>query len=144
MDVLRKKYPKWAHRRNARKKQRHKRRRSRSRSRSRSRRRRKRGHHSNAGFDGTTTDTLLVSLLQQLLMPQAVARKHGENVLSGLGRRSVRPDHLAPVRSETGIGGRHGEVSRAQREGRLPGAHGGAAGGAAGAAAFLAPVPARG
>ncbi len=99
MDVLRKKYPKWAHRRDARKKRRHKRRRSRS----RSRRRRKKGHHSTAEFDGTTTDTLLVSLLQQLLMPQAVARKHGENVLSGLGRRSVRPDHLAPVRSETGI-----------------------------------------
>ncbi len=139
MDVLRKKYPKWAHRRDARKKRRHKRRRSRS----RSRRRRKKGHHSTAEFDGTTTDTLLVSLLQQLLMPQAVARKHGENVLSGLGRRSVRPDHLAPVRSETGIGGRRGEVSRAQREGRLPGA-GGGAGGAAGAAAFLAPMPARG
>lgn len=89
---------------------------------------------------------MLVSLLQQLLMPVAVARKHGENVLSSLGRRFVRPDHLAPVRSETGIGGRSGEVARAQREGRLPGAGGagGGAAGAAGAAAFLAPVPARG
>jgi len=140
MDVLRKKYPKWAHRRDARRKRRHKRRRSRS----RSRRRRRKGHHSRAGFEGTTTDTMLVSLLQQLLMPVAVARKHGENVISSLGRRFVRPDHLAPVRSETGIGGRRGEVARAQREGRLPGAGGGGAAGAAGAAAFLAPVPARG
>ena len=78
-------------------------------------------------FEGTTTDTMLVSLLQQLLMPVAVARKHGENVISSLGRRFVRPDHLAPVRSETGIGGRRGEVARAQREGRLPGAGGGGA-----------------
>lgn len=132
MDVLRKKYPKWAHRRDARKKRRHKRHRSRS----RSRRRRKKGHHSRAQFDGTSTDTLLVSLLQQLMMPVAVARKHGSNVLSSLGRRFVVPDHLAPVRSETGEGGRRGEVTRAQRDGRLPGAGGG--GGAAGAGAVAA------
>jgi hypothetical protein len=74
-DQLRRKYPKWAHRRA------HKRR----------RRRKQRA------AKATTTETMLVSLLQQLMLG-APKRKHGENVVTGYLDR-VRPDSLAPVRS---------------------------------------------
>ena len=90
--ALRKKYPKWAHRRDYHAK---KRRRSRSRKR-RSRRRRKTRPHG----DGVT-NVLLMQLLHQIMggvSVKPVAQKHSENVVSGYAGY-VTPGALAPVRA---------------------------------------------
>ena len=86
---LRKKYPKWAHRRDHHAK---KRRQSRSRRRRRSRRR------AQAHKTPDLTNVLLVQLLHQIMGAKPLARKHGENVVTGY-TGAVRPDRLAPVRS---------------------------------------------
>jgi len=89
---LRKKYPKWAHRRDYHKKKRR---------RSRRRRRRRRRVRTTTTTTKTVSNGLLMSLLQQLMGSQqlsGVSRKHGSNVLEGYGG-SVRPDRLAPLRS---------------------------------------------
>ena len=81
---LRKKYPKWAHRRDY-----HKKKRRRSRSRKRKRRRRA----------STSTSALPMSLMNQMVAAnRPVSRKHGENVVTGYGG-GARPDRLAPVRA---------------------------------------------
>ena len=46
----------------------------------------------------TTTETMLVSILQQMLLGGTLAKKHGENVITGYADK-VKPDALAPVRS---------------------------------------------
>jgi len=115
---LRKKYPKWAHRRDE-----HKKRRRKSR---RRRRRRKKKQHA-----GTTTEGMLLSLLQQLMLGGTLAKKHGENVITGYADK-VKPDALAPVRS------RH-----LMQQAMAEPAGGGGAGAGAGAVAAIGPaVPA--
>lgn len=84
--ALRRKYPKWAHRRDYHKK-------SRRRSRRKSRRRKR------AAAAGPDTEQMLVMLLNQLLRPATLAKKHGENVLTGYAN-TVKPDLLPPVRSK--------------------------------------------
>ena len=91
---LRAKYPKWAHRRDARKKRRRRSRRRRRRS------RRRRGADSARRGADSATEVMRVQLLSQLLAPQAVSRKHGTNVVTGYGG-SVNPDSLAPVATFT-------------------------------------------
>ena len=119
-DALRKKYPKWAHRKDERKRRRKKSRRR--------RRRRKRAHTEN------TTEVMLVSLLQQLLMgPTTLARKHGENVQTGY-LNMVTPDALGPVRSRAW----RREMMKDKEE------KAGGAGAGAGAAAVVAPAAPRG
>jgi len=117
---LRKKYPKWAHRRDHHEK---KRRRSRSRSRRRRRRAARQKRQAAVGT-GTVTNVLLMQLLHQIMgtniMP--LARKHGENVLTGYAN-AVTPDRLAPVRARD-------EYARAAR-GPGPGAFGVGVGAAA-------------
>ena len=81
---LRKKYPKWAHRKDEKRKRKRKRRRSKKRARQ------------TAG--GSTTEGMLLSLLQQLMLGGTLAKKHGENVTTGYADK-VSPDSLAPVRS---------------------------------------------
>ena len=77
-EQLRRKYPKWAHRRDHKK-------------RKRKRKRKKRVH--------TKHDLMLLALLQDMMNPvMPLHRKHGENVLSGYSS-GVKPDSLAPVRS---------------------------------------------
>ena len=84
---LRQKYKKWAHRRDARKRRRRK---------SRKRRSRSRVKKSSAG---STTEGMLISLLNQLMIGNATpAKKHGENVITGASG-AVAPDALAPIRS---------------------------------------------
>jgi len=88
MDDLRKKYPKWAHRRDY-----HKKKRRRSRRRRRARRA--------TGEEGTVTNVLLMQLLNQIMgvnVGPLRAKKHGENVLTGYAN-AVTPDQLAPVRA---------------------------------------------
>ena len=68
---MRSKYPKWAHRRDEHKKRKRKSRRKRKRSRSRGRR---------AAGGGTSTEGMLVSLLQQLMLPATLAKKRRERV----------------------------------------------------------------
>ena len=86
---LRQKYKKWAHRRDARKRRRRK-------SRKRRRRSRSRAKKSSAG---STTEGMLISLLNQLMIgSRTPAKKHGENVITGASG-AVAPDALAPVRS---------------------------------------------
>ncbi len=87
---LRKKYPKWAHRKDAHRKRRRKSRRKRRRAAKRARRP-KRG-------SATSTEGMLLSLLHQLMLGGTLARKHGENVVTGYAAK-VKPDALAPVRS---------------------------------------------
>jgi len=91
---LRKKYPKWAHRRDY-----HRKRRRRSRSKSRRRRRAARKKAAAVGT-GTVTNGLLMQLLQQIMGTniRPLARKHGENVLTGYAN-AVTPGRLAPVRA---------------------------------------------
>ena len=112
---LRKKYPKWAHRKDEHRKRRRK---------SRRRRRRRR-----RAAQGTSTEGMLLSLLHQLMLkPATLAKKHGENVVTGYGN-AVRPDALAPVRSR--------QLADQMRAGpRAPGA-----GAGAGAAAVVAAPP---
>ena len=113
---LRKKYPRWAHRRDARKKRRRK-----------SRRKRKRARKQD---QGSTTEGMLLSLLQQLMIGNRLpAKKHGENVVTGYAG-GVAPDALAPVRSRM--------EARLMRGGDRNG--GGAAGAAAVGAVGAAPA----
>ena len=76
-----KKYRKWAHRKAYKKKKRR-------------RKRLKRQKHGTA----VSTETMLVSLLHQL-MPGTLAKKHGENVLTGMAGK-VKPDYLSPLWSQ--------------------------------------------
>ena len=71
--ALRKKYPKWAHRRRRRK---------------RKRRRQE-----------PQTEQMLTSLLTQLIMGGTLAKKHGENVLTGVAGK-VKPNYLSPLWSQ--------------------------------------------
>ncbi len=87
--TLRAKYPKWAHRRDDHRRRRRKRKRAR-----RSRRKKKQSREKM----GSTTEGMLMSLLHQLMLGGTLAKKHGENVVTGYADR-VRPDALAPVRS---------------------------------------------
>ena len=90
---LRKKYPKWAHRRDEHKKRKRKRKRKRRRSRKKTRKTEKHA--------GTSTEGMLISLLHQLMLGGTLgplAKKHGDNVLTGYADK-VAPDALAPVRS---------------------------------------------
>ena len=88
---LRKKYPKWAHRRDEHKK--------RKRKRKRKRRRSRKGLRSKTEKQaGTSTEGMLISLLHQLMLGGTLAKKHGENVITGYADK-VNPDALAPVRS---------------------------------------------
>ena len=89
---LRKKYPKWAHRKDEHRKRRRKSRRKRRRSR---KKREKRG-------TGTSTEGMLLSLLHQLMLGGTLAKKHGENVVTGYADK-VKPDALAPVRSRAAM-----------------------------------------
>ena len=85
---LRKKYPRWAHRRDAHKKRRRK-----------SRRKRKRARRAQRHHQGSTTEGMLMSLLQQLMIGGRLpAKTHGQNVVTGYAG-GVKPDALAPVRS---------------------------------------------
>ena len=88
-----------------------------------------------SGGAGTSTEGMLVSLLHQLMLGGAVAKKHGENVITGHGG-SVKPDLLAPGRSRADY-----EATSADRERRGGGAGGGAG---AGAVAAIGPAFARG
>ena len=124
---LRQKYPRWAHRRDA-----NKRRRRKSRRKSRRKRRRKGGKAAAGSFQGTSTEGMLVSLLQQIILGQnPLAKKHGENVKTGYAG-AVKPDFLAPNRSRAQY-----QATSADRERRDGGGGGGAA---AGAAAVIAPL----
>ena len=89
LPALRKKYPKWAHRRDH-----HAKKRRRSRGRRRRHARVKRAHQVKPDI----TQVLLVQLLHQIMGARPLARKHGENVVTGY-TDAVRPDRLAPVRS---------------------------------------------
>ena len=112
---LRKKYPKWAHRRDERRKRRRKRRRSKKK---------------RARQQGSTTEGMLLSLLQQLMLGGTLAKKHGENVVTGYADK-VTPDSLAPVRSRAA----HRQALR-----RHDGGDGGVGAGA-GAAAAIGVMP---
>ena len=112
---LRKKYPKWAHRRDERRKRRRKRRRSKKKS----------ARQQAAG--GSTTEGMLLSLLQQLMLGGTLAKKHGENVVTGYADK-VTPDSLAPVRSRAA----HRQALR-----RHDGDGGGAGAGAAAAIGYM-------
>lgn len=84
---LRKKYPKWAHQRRYRKRV--------------ARRKRKRSYRKRPQkAAASSTDTMLLTLLHQIMGARLgpVARKHGENVLTGYAD-GVTPDRLAPLRS---------------------------------------------
>ena len=115
---LRKKYPKWAHRKDERRKRRRKRRRS-----------KKRARQQTGG--GSTTEGMLLSLLQQLMLGGTLAKKHGENVVTGYADK-VTPDSLAPVRSRAA----HRQALR-----RHDGGDGGGVGAGAGAAAAIGYTP---
>ena len=106
---LRKKYPKWAHRRDHHEK---KRRRSRSRSRRRRRRAARQKRQAAVGT-GTVTNGLLMQLLHQIMGTniRPLARKHGENVLTGYAN-AVTPGRLAPVRARDEYSAAAMEVAR--------------------------------
>ena len=80
--TLRAKYPRWAHRRDDHRRRRRKRKRAR-----RSRRKKKQSREKM----GSTTEGMLMSLLHQLMLGGTLAKKHGENVVTGYADR-VRPD----------------------------------------------------
>ena len=88
MDALRKKYPKWAHRRAYHAKR---------------KRRRKKIRRKTAKTAKTAPNEDLTTLLMMHLMGQIqgvpVSRKHGSNVVTGYAG-AVVPDRLAPVRSQ--------------------------------------------
>ena len=94
---LRRKYPKWAHRRDF-----HKRKRKRAVRRVRRHRRRSRRAHRARAKSHDVTTILLTQLLHQIMGVGTVplARKHGENVITGYAG-GVAPDLLAPVRSRS-------------------------------------------
>ena len=112
---LRKTYPKWAHRKDEHRKRRRKSRRKRRRA-QRQTKRQKQG-------TAASTETMLVSLLHQLMMPGTLAKKHGENVLTGMAGK-VKPDYLSPLWSQHERNYIH---SRATRDAPQPGAAAGAA-----------------
>jgi len=88
MEALRKKYPKWAHRRDY-----HAKKKKRRRSRGRRRKKKKISQQD-------VTTLLLLQLLGQIQGVNApLGKKHGENVVTGYGG-AVAPDRLAPVRSQ--------------------------------------------
>ena len=123
---LRQKYKKWAHRRDARKRRRRK---GRKRRRSRSRGRAKKSSA------GSTTEGMLISLLNQLMVgSRTPAKKHGENVITGASG-AVAPDALAPIRSRM----QH-ELYKKER-GRDGAGTGAGAGAAAAAGIVRAPPP---
>ncbi len=117
--ALRKKYPKWAHRKDEHRKRRRK-------SKRRVRRAKKREKRGSA----ESTETMLVSLLHQLMAPATLAKKHGENVLTGMAGK-VKPDYLSPLWSQHERNFIHSRASRDAPQ------H--AAGAAGGAAAVIAP-----
>ena len=123
---LRQKYKKWAHRRDARKRRRRK---------SRKRRPRSRAKKSSAG---STTEGMLISLLNQLMIgSRTPAKKHGENVITGASG-AVAPDALAPIRSRM----QHELYKKERgRDGAGTGAGAAAAAGIARAPPRWAPVP---
>ena len=73
---------------------------------------------------------MLLSLLQQLMLGGTLAKKHGENVVTGYADK-VTPDSLAPVRSRAA----HRQALR-----RHDGDGGGGAGAGAAAAIGYTPV----
>ena len=88
-EALRKKYPKWAHRRDY-----HANKKKRKRRRSRGRRRKKKVSQQDV------TTLLLLQLLGQIQGANVpLGKKHGSNVVTGYGG-AVAPDRLAPVRSQ--------------------------------------------
>ena len=125
---LRQKYKKWAHRRDARKRRRRKSRRRRSRS----------GGRAKKSSAGSTTEGMLISLLNQLMIGSATpAKKHGENVITGASG-AVAPDALAPIRSRM----QHELYKRERgRDGAGTGAGAAAAAGIVHAPPRWAPVP---
>ena len=87
MDALRKKYPKWAHRRAYHAKR---------------KRRRKKIRRKTAKTAKTSKEDLTPLLLMHLMgqiQGVPVSRKHGSNVVTGYAG-AVVPDRLAPVRSQ--------------------------------------------
>ncbi len=117
---LRKKYPRWARRRDHHKKRKRK---------SRRKRKRRKKQQGQQNVQGSTTEGMLLSLLQQLMLGGTLAKKHGENVTTGYLDK-VSPDALAPVRSRAAH-------RRAMRGAEGDGPFGAGAG--AGAAAMIAP-----
>ena len=101
MYALRKKYPKWAHRLNYHKKKRR-----------RSKRKRRRTSKTE-----TVTTLLLTQLLHQIMGTgntiRPVARKHGDNVISGY-RDGVSPEPLVTLKSRSWY---RGEKAAADRPG---------------------------
>ncbi len=88
MEALRKKYPKWAHRRDY-----HAKKKKRRRSRGRRRKKKKISQQD-------VTTLLLLQLLGQIQgVNVPLGKKHGSNVVTGYGGAAA-PDHLAPVRSQ--------------------------------------------
>ena len=88
MEALRKKYPKWAHRRDY-----HAKKKKRRRSRGRRRKKKKISQQD-------VTTLLLLQLLGQIQgVNVPLGKKHGSNVVTGYGG-AVAPDRLAPVRSQ--------------------------------------------
>ena len=71
---------------------------------------------------------MLAALLQQLMLGGTLAKKHGENVITGYADRT-RPDSLAPVRSRA-----HHRMMQRRRDPGFTGA------GAGAAAALYAPT----
>ena len=89
MEALRKKYPKWAHRRDY-----HAKKKKRRRSRAAGRRKKKKISQEDV------TTLLLLQLLGQIQgVNVPLGKKHGSNVVTGYGG-AVAPDRLAPVRSQ--------------------------------------------
>ena len=84
MDALRKKYPKWAHRRAYHAKR---------------KRRRKKSRRKTAKTPKEDLTTLLLMHLMGQIQGVPVSRKHGSNVVTGYAG-AVVPDRLAPVRSQ--------------------------------------------
>ena len=91
MDALRKKYPKWAHRRAYHAKRKRRRKKS----------RRKTAKTAKTGSRASKEDltTLLLMHLMGQIQGVPVSRKHGSNVVTGYAG-AVVPDRLAPVRSQ--------------------------------------------
>ena len=89
MDALRKKYPKWAHRRAYHAKKRRK----------KSRRKTKKGRPKGGRAKTEDLTTLLLMHLMGQIRGVPVSRKHGSNVVTGYAG-TVVPDRLAPVRSQ--------------------------------------------
>ena len=83
-EALHKKYPKWSLRRAAYR---------------RRRKRRKRRKRATKSTGSSNTEVLLVNLLQRLLHPVTLAKKHGENVITGHGG-VVKPGLLSTAWSE--------------------------------------------